>query len=74
MAGGVKKPVNIFRLKNLPEPRKVFNWRLWLAVFSFGLMGAVSVSMKALLAVLSARKTSRTISITTAIASRSRLT
>lgn len=40
MAGGVKKPVNIFRLKNLPEPRTVFNWRLWLAVFVFGLMGA----------------------------------
>jgi hypothetical protein len=40
MAGGVKKPVNVFRLKNLPEPRAVFNWRLWLAVFSFGLMGA----------------------------------
>ncbi|KIM94373.1 hypothetical protein OIDMADRAFT_136021 [Oidiodendron maius Zn] len=40
MAGGVKKPVNIFRLKNLPEPRTVFNWRLWLAVFAFGLMGA----------------------------------
>jgi hypothetical protein len=40
MAGGVKKPVNIFRLKDLPEPREVFNWRLWLAVFAFGLMGA----------------------------------
>jgi hypothetical protein len=40
MAGGSKKPVNIFRLKNLPEPREVFNWRLWFAVVSFGLMGA----------------------------------
>jgi hypothetical protein len=40
MAGGVKKPVNIFRLKNLGEPREVFNWRLWFAVLSFGLMGA----------------------------------
>ncbi|KAJ5987670.1 hypothetical protein N7522_011918 [Penicillium canescens] len=40
MAGGSKKPVNIFRLKNLPEPREVFNWRLWFAVISFGLMGA----------------------------------
>lgn len=40
MAGGVKKPVNIFRLKNLPEPREVFNWRLWLSVFAFGIMGA----------------------------------
>ena len=40
MAGGVKKPVNIFKLKNLDDPREVFNWRLWFAVFSFGLMGA----------------------------------
>ncbi|KAL4745935.1 hypothetical protein BDW72DRAFT_207785 [Aspergillus terricola var. indicus] len=40
MAGGVKKPVNIFRLKDLPEPEEVFNWRLWFAVVSFGLMGA----------------------------------
>jgi hypothetical protein len=40
MAGGVKKPVNIFKLKNLEDPREVFNWRLWFAVFSFGLMGA----------------------------------
>ncbi|PLN76254.1 general substrate transporter [Aspergillus taichungensis] len=40
MAGGVKKPVNVFRLKNLPEPKEVFNWRLWFAVLSFGLMGA----------------------------------
>ncbi|OAA71850.1 Sugar/inositol transporter [Akanthomyces lecanii RCEF 1005] len=41
MAGGfVKKPVNIFRLSHLGEPRGVFNWRLWFAVFSFGLMGA----------------------------------
>lgn len=40
MAGGVKKPVNIFKLKNLGEPEEVFNWRLWFAVFSFGLLGA----------------------------------
>ncbi|KAK9371945.1 general substrate transporter [Lipomyces chichibuensis] len=40
MAGGSKKPINIFRLNNLPEPREVFNWRLWFAVLSFGLMGA----------------------------------
>jgi hypothetical protein len=40
MAGGVKKPVNIFKLKNIDDPREVFNWRLWFAVFSFGLMGA----------------------------------
>lgn len=40
MAGGAKKPVNIFRLKNLGEPKEIFNWRLWSAVISFGLMGA----------------------------------
>jgi hypothetical protein len=40
MAGGVKKPVNIFKLKNLKDPNEVFNWRLWFAVVSFGLMGA----------------------------------
>lgn len=40
MAGGVKKPVNIFRLKDLGEPEGVFNWRLWFAVISFGLLGA----------------------------------
>ncbi|KAH6661808.1 general substrate transporter [Plectosphaerella plurivora] len=41
MAGGVvKKPVNIFKLQDLGEPAGVFNWRLWFAVFSFGLMGA----------------------------------
>ncbi|KAG6081090.1 hypothetical protein E4U15_003054 [Claviceps sp. LM218 group G6] len=40
MAGGVKKPVNIFRLKNVGEPQGVFNWRLWFAVISFGLLGA----------------------------------
>ncbi|OBT52200.1 hypothetical protein VE04_07051 [Pseudogymnoascus sp. 24MN13] len=40
MAGGIKKPVNIFRLKDLGEPKEIFNWRLWLAVFSFGLLRA----------------------------------
>lgn len=40
MAGGAKKPVNVFRLRNLGEPKEVFNWRLWFAVVSFGLMGA----------------------------------
>ncbi|KAG5929448.1 hypothetical protein E4U53_002453 [Claviceps sorghi] len=40
MAGGVKKPVNIFRLKDLGEPQGVFNWRLWFSVISFGLLGA----------------------------------
>lgn len=40
MAGGVKKPVNVFRLKDLGEPEGAFNWRLWFAVVSFGLLGA----------------------------------
>ncbi|KAH6660909.1 major facilitator superfamily transporter quinate [Truncatella angustata] len=40
MAGGVKKPVNIFKLKDLDEPKGVFNWRLWFAVVSFALLGA----------------------------------
>jgi hypothetical protein len=40
MAGGVKTPVNIFRLKNLGEPHEIFNWRLWFAVLSFSLLGA----------------------------------
>lgn len=38
--GGVKKPINVFRLKNLGEPKGVFNWHLWFSVFSFGLLGA----------------------------------
>lgn len=38
--GGVKKPVNIFKLKDANEPKNVFNWRLWFAVISFGLLGA----------------------------------
>ncbi|KAF7591680.1 hypothetical protein BBP40_001258 [Aspergillus hancockii] len=37
---GAKKPVNVFRLKNLGDPKEIYNWRLWLAVLSFGLMGA----------------------------------
>lgn len=40
MAGGVKKPINIFKLKDLGEPKGVFNWRLWFAVISFALLGA----------------------------------
>ena len=38
--GGVKKPVNIFKLKDANEPKNVFDWRLWFAVISFGLLGA----------------------------------
>ncbi|KAF6795337.1 MFS quinate transporter [Colletotrichum sojae] len=38
--GGVKKPINVFKLGDLGEPKGVFNWRLWFAVVSFGLMGA----------------------------------
>lgn len=37
---GSKKPVNIFKLSKLGEPKQVFNWRLWFAVFSFAMMGA----------------------------------
>lgn len=37
---GSKKPINIFRLRNLGEPNKIFNWRLWFAVFAFGMLGA----------------------------------
>ncbi|TPX18717.1 uncharacterized protein E0L32_002574 [Thyridium curvatum] len=40
MAPGGKKPVNVFKLHNLGVPSNVFNWRLWFAVFSFGLLGA----------------------------------
>lgn len=40
MAGGPKKPLNVFRMGNLEDPKAVFNWRLWFAVLSFGLMGA----------------------------------
>lgn len=38
--GGAKKPVNIFKLQFGDEPKEVLNWRLWFAVFSFGIMGA----------------------------------
>lgn len=37
-AGG--KPINIFKLNTGDDPRAVLNWRLWFAVFSFGIMGA----------------------------------
>ncbi|PTB35774.1 uncharacterized protein TrAFT101_010620 [Trichoderma asperellum] len=40
MGVGGKKPVNIFKLKDLGEPEGALNWRLWFAVFSFGLLGA----------------------------------
>lgn len=40
MAGAPKKPVNIFKLYRGDAPAEIFNWRLWLAVFSFSLMGA----------------------------------
>jgi hypothetical protein len=35
-----KKPVNIFKISRGDDPKDVLNWKLWLAVFSFGLMGA----------------------------------
>lgn len=37
---GAKQPLNIFKLNRGDDPKEVLNWRLWLAVFSFGLMGA----------------------------------
>ncbi len=40
MGGGGGKPQNIFRLKLGDEPKEVINWKLWFAVFSFGIMGA----------------------------------
>ena len=40
MGGGGGKPQNIFRLRLDDEPREVLNWKLWFAVFSFGIMGA----------------------------------
>ncbi|KAL7931927.1 general substrate transporter [Trichoderma chlorosporum] len=40
MGVGAKKPVNIFKLKDLGEPQGALNWRLWFAVFSFALLGA----------------------------------
>jgi len=38
--GAGKKPTNIFKISLGDDPREVNNWRLWFAVFSFGLMGA----------------------------------
>jgi MFS family permease len=40
MGGGPKKPVNIFKMQLGDDPREVINWKLWFAVFSFGIMGA----------------------------------
>lgn len=40
MAGGAKKPVNIFRHYATDAPKEIFHWRLWLAVLPFALMGA----------------------------------
>ncbi|KAL4799189.1 general substrate transporter [Aspergillus venezuelensis] len=40
MAGGPKQPLNVFRLNSGDAPKEVYNWRLWFAVLSFGLMGA----------------------------------
>ena len=40
MGGGGGKPQNIFKMRLGDEPREVLNWKLWFAVFSFGIMGA----------------------------------
>lgn len=37
---GGSTPLNIFKLNRGDDPKEVFNWRLWLAVVSFGIMGA----------------------------------
>lgn len=74
MAGGTKKPVNIFRLKNLDEPKQVFNWRLWLAVISFGLMGAARGVDEGLISGAFNSRISRIISTTNHIAKLNRPT
>lgn len=38
--GGGGKPQNIFKLDRGIDPPEAFNWRLYFAVFSFGIMGA----------------------------------
>jgi hypothetical protein len=38
--GGGGTALNIFKLNRGGDPPEVLNWRLWLAVFSFGIMGA----------------------------------
>ena len=48
MAGGGGKPQNIFRLNRGDDPKEVLNWRLWFAVFSFGIMGAARGSFLSL--------------------------
>lgn len=40
MGGGAKKPTNIFKLSMGDDPKEVNNFKLWFAVFSFGIMGA----------------------------------
>jgi hypothetical protein len=40
MGGGGGKPLNIFKFNKGDDPNEVINWRLWFAVFSFGIMGA----------------------------------
>lgn len=38
--GAGTTPLNIFKLSRGDDPKEVLNWRLWLATFSFGIMGA----------------------------------
>ena len=40
MGGGGGKPLNVFKFNKGDDPKEVINWRLWFAVFSFGIMGA----------------------------------
>jgi hypothetical protein len=43
-AGG--KALNIFKFNKGDDPNEVINWRLWFAVFSFGIMGAARGMLK----------------------------
>jgi hypothetical protein len=40
MGGGGGNPLNVFKVSRGDDPKGVLNWRLWFAVFSFGIMGA----------------------------------
>jgi hypothetical protein len=40
MGGGGGNPLNVFKVNRGDDPKGVLNWRLWFAVFSFGIMGA----------------------------------
>lgn len=39
MAGGVKKPINVFKLSKIGLPPQIWNWRLWLTLLNAGFIG-----------------------------------